>query len=65
MILNTGFQYENPNSPYTKVGSNLKEYVVGRDKQVSSDLKNTEVNVETASDPSVRMLKPLNFFILQ
>ena len=63
--MNTGFQNENPNSAYTKVGTNLKEYVVGRDKHVSSDLKNTEVNVETASDPSVRMLKPSNFFILQ
>ena len=53
--MNTGFQNENPNSAYTKVGTNLKEYVVGRDKHVSSDLKNTEVNVETASDPSVRI----------
>ena len=65
MILNIGFQYENPNSPYTKVGSNLKEYVVGRDKQVSSDLKNTEVNVETASDQLVRIFKPLNLVNLQ
>ena len=65
MILNTGFQYENPNSSYTKVGANLKEYVVGRDKQVSSDLKNTEVNVETASDPPVRIFEHLTPFILQ
>lgn len=63
--MNTGFENENPNSSYTKVGTNLKEYVVGRDKQVSSDLKNTEVNVETASDPLVRIFKLLTPFILQ
>ena len=63
--MNTGFQNENPNSAYTKVGTNLKEYVVGRDKHVSSDLKNTEVNVETASDPSVRIFDLLTTFILQ
>ena len=62
--MNTGFENENPNSSYTKVGTNLKEYVVGRDKQVSSDLKNTEVNVETASDPLVRIFKPSTSLIL-
>ena len=38
--------------------------MVGRDKQVSSDLKNTEVSVETASDPLVRIFKLLTSSIL-